>query len=73
MYIYKPKVLEKISQVLIEKNISPTENQLIAIIRAFADEVYFSNEDRGILDVSKEGLKPTKTNIKKRIKEVIGI
>ena len=73
MYIYKPKVLEKISQVLIEKNISTSENQLIMIMRSFADEAYFSYEDRGILDVSKEGLEPTKTNIKKRIKEVVGI
>lgn len=74
MYIYKPKVLEKISQVLVEKNISVSENQLIMIMRSFADEAYFSYEDRGgILDVSKEGLKPTKTNIKKRIKEVIGV
>ena len=72
MYIYKSKVLEKISQVLIEKNISTTESSLIAIIRPFADEAYFSHEDHGILDVSKEGLKPTKDNIKKRIKEVIG-
>lgn len=73
MYIYKPKVLEKISQVLIEKNISTSENQIIMIMRSFADEAYFSHEDHGILDVSKEGLKPTKANIKKRIKEVLGV
>ena len=72
MYIYKPKVLEKISQVFIEKDISTTESSLIAIIRPFADETYFSHEDNGILEVAKEGLKPTKDNIKKRIKEVIG-
>lgn len=72
MYIYKPEVLEKISKVLVEKKISPEEDSLIEIIQPFADEAYFSYEDRDILEVAKEGLKPTKTNIKKRIKEVIG-
>jgi hypothetical protein len=72
MYIYKPEVLEKISKVLVEKKISPEEDSLVEIIQPFADEAYFSYEDREILEVAKEGLKPTKTNIKKRIKEVIG-
>ena len=72
MYIYKPEVLEKISKVLVEKKISLEEDSLIEIIQPFADEAYFSYEDREILEVAKEGLKPTKTNIRKCIKEVIG-